>query len=47
MFDYIQKNNVRKNSIATQRPGVIPESELLKGDFLSAMQWSNLDLDPT
>jgi hypothetical protein len=37
MFDYIQKNDVRKNSIATQGPGVIPESELLKGDFLSAV----------
>jgi hypothetical protein len=47
MFDYIQKNDVRKNSIATQGPGVIPESELLKGDFLSAVQWSNPDPDPT
>ncbi len=47
MFDYIQKNDVRKNSIATQGPGVIPESELLKGDFLSAVPWSNPDPDPT
>jgi len=47
MFDYIQKNNVRKNSIATQGPGVISESELLKGDFLLAVQWSNPDPDPT
>jgi hypothetical protein len=47
MFDYIQKNDVRKNYIATQGPGVIPESELLKGDFLSAVQWSNPDPDPT
>ncbi len=46
MFDYIQKNDVRNNSIATQGPGVIPESELLKGNFLSAVQWSNLDPDP-
>jgi len=47
MFDYIQKNNVRNNSIATQGLRVISESELLKGDFLSAVQWSNPDPDPT
>jgi hypothetical protein len=47
IFDYIQRNDVRKNSIATQGPGVIPESELLKGDFLSAVPWSNPDPDPT
>jgi len=47
MFDYIQKNDVKNNSIAMQRPGVIPKSELLKGDFLSAVQWSNPDPDPT
>jgi hypothetical protein len=47
MFDYIQKNDMKKKFIATQGPGVIPESELLKGDFLSAVQRSNPDRDPT
>jgi hypothetical protein len=47
IFDYIQRNDVRKKFIATQGPGVIQESELLKGDFLSAVPWSNPDPDPT